>query len=178
MPVTRLGRFTTRYVLAEDRICLMGRSRDDDAATHCIWLTARLLRQLVPELLKGLAPEQGVHPLRRAAEQRFAQQAARAAQPPLPAVEAPSSSEAPAIEWVGTVVRLRRTPKTVELILARDAGEEAQAVLLTLTPALQRQWLNVLHDQWRRADWPPDIWPTWMREGAAPLQRGPSAAVH
>lgn len=181
MGVTPLVRFTTRYVASEDRLCLLGRSRDEgeEAVTHCVWLTARLLRQLVPQLLKGLAPMQAADPVRQAAVQGFAQQAARAAQPAVPPVELPpATSSARSLEWLATVVSLRRSPQGVELTLARDAGEDAPAVLLALRPALQRQWLNVLYDQWRRAEWPLDIWPAWMAGGGHPPQRTCSVAVH
>lgn len=175
--MVRLDRFTTDYVATEDRICLLARDRDETTVQR-IWLTARLLRRLVPALVEGIEHPAPDDVPRERAVQRFAQQAARAAQPRLPAVKVPAEPGGALGEWVARIVHMSRTPQATTLTFKSADSEDAQSAVLVLSPQLQRQWLNILHDQWLRAGWPPDLWPAWMREGAAPPQRSPASPVH
>ena len=54
--MSRIQRFSSVYIDSEDRIRLTGKT-DDDAVLGCM-LTMRLLRRLIPHLLKTLAPEE------------------------------------------------------------------------------------------------------------------------
>jgi hypothetical protein len=172
-----LERFTTEYVAVEDRICLLARGRGDEPTAQPvqrIWLTARLLRQLLPTLLEGLERPRPGRDARGQAIQQFAQQAARATQPVLPAVALPAAAEQ-AASWVACVVHMSRTPQMVHLTFKGPASEEA---LLALAPGLLRQWLNILHDQWSRAGWPGDVWPAWMKTGADAPAPAAGVPVH
>ena len=170
----RLQRFTTEYVPEEDRICVLGRATDGGAVIQRIWLTARLLRRVVPILLERLEPPRQMETPRGAAIQRFAQQAARAEQPTLPRVTLPATPEA-SISWVAHAVRVRHTAESLTLTFKGPGEEEAQLVLV---PKLHRQWLNILHDHWVRAGWPLDLWPAWMREGADPVKAQAAGRVY
>ena len=79
---TGLERVTTRYSVAQDRICLAGELPGGSPVV--LWLTQRLLRRLLPPLLAWLQEQGGAahavmgSALYADALQGFAQQAARA----------------------------------------------------------------------------------------------------
>lgn len=172
-----LERITTEYVEVEDRIRLTGESEDNQ--TIVLWLTQRLLTQIISHLL-GLIEKQSPTPGEKGAPtssllQGFAQQAAEAELAPEQPVRAVSSS----ISWLIPEVDITLSPEgTLVLLFKRDLGavagqdDEGMATLTVVSKQL-RQWLSILHAQWRRADWPLAIWPTWMDESPAPGSSNP-----
>ncbi len=42
---------------------------------------------------------------------------------------------------------------------------ELPLATLQLAPLQLRQWLHILHNQYRRAEWPATAWPSWMEKG-------------
>jgi len=56
-------------------------------------------------------------------------------------------------------------------------GADVQQAVLTLRPQPLRQWLNILHDAYRKADWPATVWPDWVRD-AAPTTSHPRPVQH
>lgn len=164
-----LQRLTTVYDPSEDRIRLLG--RDKEGQVLCFWLTQRLLNRLIPRLCQGLEqkaaeagrPPQGLaQPVRTFVEQSFAQQRANAAlerqAPVMPAADTP--------EWRVDTVDTKLGAGGARLTL-KGATEAQQAAVTLATPAL-RQWLGIVYAQFRRADWPMQVWPAWMEEAAAP----------
>lgn len=152
----KLERLTTKYYATQDRVCLRGELGPNQ--TLVIWLTQRLLRRLLPPLLQWLEREQGVDRLRAEVLQGFAQQVARAElAPEKPVRVAPESSA-----WLAQTVALERFEKAVSLTF-RGAHEGQEATLL-LTDKLLRQWMSILYRICRKADWPQDEWPNWLRK--------------
>ena len=49
----------------------------------------------------------------------------------------------------------------------RAPGEGAEKASVTMDATHLRQWLGIVHAQWRQAGWPLEVWPQWMLEQAA-----------
>lgn len=160
--MTSLKRITTEYLPMEDRIRLSG-ERADNATPLVLWLTQRLLKRMLPVLLKWL--ERGGADLPRAETlQSFAQQAARARITPQPPVRVHETSE----EWLVKSVDVGSNDQVIRLTFKAD---EKQAVDLVFTTQQLRQWLNIVHAGWLKAEWPGTVWPEWVREEAVPTKQ-------
>jgi len=165
MPV--LQRFTTAWVATEDRIRLAGETVE--GATVCLWLTRRLADRLLPLLLEWLDgnAQDDAH---ASLMQEFAQEAARGALTPQAAVPA-DAGEAVLVQ----AVDLTRGSHALRLAFrASEAPGEGPSWDITLEQQPLRQWLAIVHDQYRKADWPMDLWPAWI----APTSAHPAAALH
>lgn len=172
-----LERFTTEYVVQEDRIRLSGELTG--GKTVVLWFTQRLVRHLVPHLtgwLEGQVAPASAHAAVQATHQNivqgFAQQAARAQLAPAPPVQA----QAPVASWRVDAVRIAHGAGALALTLQCES--EGQQAVLQLPAHALRQWLGIVYDQCLRGDWPTDAWPAWMETGApANAVRG-SGVVH
>ena len=158
---TGLERVTTRYSVAQDRICLAGELPGGSPVV--LWLTQRLLRRLLPPLLAWLQEQGGAahavmgQALYADALQGFAQQAARAQLQPQAPVQVPEGSLSCLVERVD----MGRSPEAVHLVF-RDAQGAVAAMVLQARPL--RQWLGIVFDAWQQAEWPLEVWPDWLRE--------------
>ena len=169
-----LQRITTEYVDTEDRIRLSGEVEDNSPIV--LWLTQRLLAQLITHLL-GLIEKQSLdvattdsaNPAPASSlMQGFAQQAAQAELAPEVPVQATDSAQS----WLVLEVDFSLNPEgTLVLVFKRDAGkaaqqggEDARKATLTVEAKQLRQWLGIVHAQWQQAGWPLTLWPTWMDE--------------
>lgn len=178
-----LKKLTIDYVAVEDRVRLSGAC--EQGGQLGIWLTRRLLDRLVPVLLDwverqatdvpgraspALTDRQGTldRQLPRAEPLHgFAQQAARQRLKP----QAPVRPRADDARWLAVAVDIQRGRQGVRLVVRGAADSERAEFPLAVTPL--RSWLNILHDAYRKADWPLDVWPDWVRDAATP----PRAAV-
>jgi hypothetical protein len=172
--MNELKRITTEYSAPEDRIRLSGEAAD--GKTVVFWLTRRLLDRLLPSLIDSLEREVsgrgGSMPTYHLdAVHGFAQQAARAQMPRQSRVQVPRTSRQCVVR---TAVIAQARDGIVLTLRGEDPDSEAR---VTLGAQPLRQWLNILHDRYRQATWPLDVWPDWM---AAPQALGPlaTAAVH
>lgn len=170
-----LQRITTQFIEGEDRIRLTGQL--DDGQTVVLWLTQRLLQRLVPHLCQWLEKQTPTKPqespLRAQVQQSFAQQKARAE------IErqAPVQADAVSLAWLVSAVDLKPTPQGPCLVF-RGRQENERAVL-GLPSRFLRQWLGILHDQFRAAAWPAEVWPEWMEQAAQPVRdAGPMKVLH
>jgi hypothetical protein len=157
-----LQRITTDYVALEDRIRLTGRRQDGQIVV--LWLPQRLLKRLLPRLLPLLAPsamagagESARSPSARVQLQALAQSAARLERASVPAVPPDQAT----LTWLVHEVELRAELRRVILVWRGAQSEEAT---LEMDPLRLRQWLNMVFDCYRHADWPMTIWPRWMHE--------------
>lgn len=153
----KLKRLTTEYVDFEDRIRLTGEASAGERVV--LWLPQRLLQRMLPVLLGWLEPQAGQAPHTEVL-QGFAQQAARAELP----LQAPVTAEAGSAGWLVHSVDITQTPQAVRLTFCDAAG---RAATVTLATKPLRQWLNIVHDAYSKAEWPRGVWPEWVREGAA-----------
>jgi hypothetical protein len=67
-------------------------------------------------------------------------------------------------------IDISQTVDALTLVFHCSDGPAGQ---LTLQRPDVRQWLNILHDTWRLAEWPQDLWPDWM----SMPQGGPAAVT-
>lgn len=162
-----LQRLTTEYIDAEDRIRLAG--EDSQGQTVVLWLTQRLLNRLVPHLCQWLDQRVGATPLTEV-RQAFAQQKARAELAPQPPVKADADTQGVLIHSVDL--------KTANAGMGLQfKGVDGNVVAsLQPQPRALRQWLNIVFDQYRKAQWPTEVWPAWVAE-AKPLETPARAAV-
>lgn len=172
---TGLERVTTRYSVAQDRICLAGELPGGSPVV--LWLTQRLLRRLLPPLLAWLQEQGGAahavmgQALYADALQGFAQQAARAQLQPQAPVQVPEGSLSCLVERVD----MGRSPEAVRLVF-RDAQGVVAAMVLHPQPL--RQWLSILFDAWQQAEWPLEVWPDWLRESVPAKAVSAGGLVH
>jgi hypothetical protein len=145
-----LQRLTTQYVDVEDRIRVSG--EDAGGRIQVMWMSQRLLNRLVPALCKMLGgPQQGG---RADMLNSFEQQAAQAQLTPQEPVRAGAGS----VAWLVARVDIASTANGMRLSFHGSGGELAATVMAELP---LRQWLSILRDQYRVADWPASAWPAW-----------------
>lgn len=178
--MTTLQRITTEYVPLEDRIRLSG--EDEREQTHILWLTQRLLSQVISHLL-DLIEKQSPSPGKSGGGesqasslmQGFAQQAAEAEL----RQETPVQTAAAAEGWLVQEVDIALSPEgALLLVFKREAGavdqQSEEGVARLSVEAMQlRQWLGIIHAQWQRAGWPLALWPSWMDETSATVSAKP-----
>jgi hypothetical protein len=167
-----LQRITTEYVDTEDRMRLSGEVEEN--VSIVLWLTQRLLAQLITHLL-GLIEKQSLdmattdsaNPAPASSlMQGFAQQAAQAELAPEVPVQAADSAQS----WLVLEVDFSLSPEgALVLVFKRDAGtaalqKDAAKATLKVEAKQLRQWLGIVHAQWQQAGWPLTLWPTWMDE--------------
>ena len=152
----------------EDRIRLCGEAEKN--ASIVLWLTQRLLSQVIPHLLR-LTEKQSLNFANTDSSslmQGFAQQIAQAELAP----ELPVQTAAASQSWLVLEVDITPSPEgTLVLVFKRETGNEALQegagkATLTLEAKQLRQWLGIVHAKWQKAGWPLTLWPTWMDERA------------
>ena len=163
--MSELQRITSEYIEDEDRIRLTGEVEGDKIVA--LWLTQRMLVRLVSHLLKWLeqqipvaAPEALRNEQTTEMMQGFAQQAASAelsAQQPVPC-------QTDTLTWLVNSVDLTDKRQLMKLTFKGTNGE---SVTLSLQAQPLRQWLAIIHQQWRVAEWPQTMWPQWMNEASS-----------
>jgi hypothetical protein len=150
---TTLQRITTEYSELEDRLRLSGETNDGKVV---IWLTQRLAKRLLPLLLQWLERQHTV-PRRSVSLFNFSQQI----------LQAVGTTPLPSMSWLATSIDISTSDKLVVLTFKNDAGQTAR---FSLTTAVLRQWLEILHETYLYAGWPMDVWPAWMVGGASVLK--------
>jgi len=165
-----LQRVTTEYSETEDRLRLAGEAGAEAGSTVVLWLTQRLLNRLVPHLCQWLEQQSGHVPLAEV-RQEFAQQLARAELEP----QAPVQAATPTREALLHSVDLRSTNAAMGLVFKDAAGNSVASLRLEAKPL--RQWLNIVYDQYRKAQWPTTVWPAWVAE-ATPTPMPARAVLH
>lgn len=157
----QLRRVTTEYVDSEDRIRISGSCVDDGLVQ--LWLTRRLLDRLLPMVLHWLGSDAGAGS-REAIMQEFEQQAAREAMAPLPAVQAQDESA-----MLVQAVDVTSGDSAVGLAFRSSVTPDDSPVYqIVLERQALRQWLSIMHDQYRKAEWPLDVWPAWISAAGEP----------
>ncbi|MCK9513737.1 MAG: hypothetical protein M0R28_21270 [Pigmentiphaga sp.] len=179
--VPELRRLTTQYLDTEDRIRLTGESADGDV--WVLWLTQRLLQRLLPPLFSwldttvakpprthdGPAPTPATN---EEADQRH-HQAQRAAVSSH-AAQRPVAIPPDTREILIQSIDLSHFPRGVRLTFKAAGQASPSTVRLSLPTQALRQWLRVLYQQYRKAGWPLQHWPDWLR--GDPGQAAPTSA--
>lgn len=152
-----LKRITTAYIENEDRIRMTGQSAGGD--TVCLWLTRRITDRLLAALFNILAPAREAPGAEIFAQ--LAQQRAELQHTPQPAVPPP---EGGSTGHLIQAVSIARMEGAIRLAL-RENGDDI--ALIALTDNEMRQWLAIVRQAYRTAEWPMHNWPDWVTEAAA-----------
>ncbi len=153
----RIKSITTDYDENEDRIRLA--FVDDGENARLLWFTRRLGERLVSALIKGMQPqrlEQEAGPAKVQAAQVYAQLEARLSQKPAKPVRV----DGDAAEGLVHEVNITMPNQGARLLVFRCKDLEPAELVMTQTEL--RQWLEVLHVVFLKAQWRNDIWPEWM----------------
>lgn len=157
--MVNLQRITVQYILSEDRIRLTG--EDTQGQTWVLWMTQRILNRLMPRLCQWLEPQESDN-LQASLRQAFAQQKARTDVQLAPPVKAQADSQALLVQSVDL-----KTLATGMALSFKDKDGQVFASL-QLRPQALRNWLNIVYDQYLRAEWPTSMWPSWVTEAKQP----------
>ena len=158
-----LRRLTSEYIETEDRFRLTG--EDEAGNTISLWLTQRLSRSLTRYLLSAI-PRSSTEATRNPTQdddagnllQEFAQQAATAELPLQDAVDSTLSNQ----DWLVEEVDINQGAEGIVGLVFKKEGVESVAIGFEAQQL--RQWLSIVRSQWVQAQWPIDIWPSWMAE--------------
>lgn len=153
--ILKAERLTTEYVQFEDRIRLNLEDAQQQRAT--LWFTQRLLNRVVPALIKLLEEETSGSPQAEEVQAFTQQRAQRSIEQEAPIAASESA-------WL--VRRVDLTP-SAQRILLLFTDEAEQSAKLEVPRTALRQWLSILRELYRRAEWNTEIWPDWL----APLSQ-------
>ncbi|PSL17619.1 hypothetical protein [Shimia abyssi] len=179
-----IRRFTTDYAVREDRIRISVET--EDSQIYIMWLTRRLMIRMIPEFVKYLSevvptPTLGVED--------------RASAAPNTATRVELSDNAQRQRQINALGHIEhqnpvkpKTPDQVnceELItslkvqlgrngvLVNFVADQASVQKMPFAQDSLRQWLGILHHQFRKAGWNDDVWPAWIM--AKGWNQGPDA---
>ncbi|KJS09207.1 MAG: hypothetical protein VR73_02950 [Gammaproteobacteria bacterium BRH_c0] len=165
-----LEKVTLSYVAVEDRIRMNAQIRGGEAVTF--WLTQRLCRGLVKTFVDYLdkttvtATDRG-----KSMVQTYFQEEAMMRKSKSPSVDASKSTAPPVLV---KTLNIRTSADALQLRLPMPDGSVST---MPLTPMEARQLLQILFLQYRKGDWPLDIWPQWIRK-QAPQGAATEGVVH
>jgi hypothetical protein len=157
-PVDGIKRFTTEYVIPEDRIRLSLESTDGQM--RVLWLTRRLCTRLVPQIVKVLGKRPQIYGDAVQAPTDNAQR--RSQMDALGRLENqdPVCPKGDVEEHLVTVMSMRMNAQAI--LLDFKSGEDNLIQTLPFPEAAMRQWLVMLHVAFRKGEWKDDIWPDWI----------------
>ena len=142
-----LTRITSTYVSTEDRISLVG---EDEIGEHQrLWLTQRLLSQLVENLLDWL-------PQAHDGVQEIAQQVAQSKHEP----EHPVTASSECLNWLVKEITIESSRGVMGLQFKSDKCE--YVAIVRFNEISLRQWLDILFRQYQHAGWISVDWPSWF----------------
>jgi hypothetical protein len=160
--------FTSRYDPAEDRIYL--NAVDAAGAKQTIYLTRRLLDQIIPVMAKHLEEKtpKGVPAdvVQSMTQERVRQ--ARKAEPPAEPVQ--TDLETP--RWLCTTIQMQKQPAGLAVTLTGDAACKAE---IPLADPNLRTVLDIFRNTYAKAGWDMRVFPDWL--GADKAQVGQGAQV-
>lgn len=151
----QLSKITFDYVPREDR--LLARVQAADGERSALWLTRRLALRLVQALcahLEKIASTQS--PQHADLLQSFRHQAAVASNRPGAPVPDIDSNDAFLLDTIELQLDTEHAHLTLMLATAPSR--------LSLSQEQVWRLLQILLDMFRRAEWPVDAWPAWMRD--------------
>lgn len=151
-----LQKITTQYIETEDRIRISGELAEGQQVV--MWFSQRLLVRLLPALLQWVEKQVEVD-VRPELYQSLAQAAAVRAMEPQAPVEAVAASQS----WLVQAVDFTPSGDALQLVFRSTAAEQHSSALRLQARPL-RQWLNVLVEQFQKAEWPLTAWPQWLLE--------------
>ncbi|HLS98980.1 MAG TPA: hypothetical protein VK018_09640 [Porticoccaceae bacterium] len=166
-----LEKVTLNYVATEDRISMQAQVKEGEPMTF--WLTLRLCRELVRAFVGYLdshvATAKGGG---KSVLQTYYQEEAMVRKTRTASVDASASTLAPVLV---KEVSLRSNADALVMRLPMPDGTMAAMPLKAIEA---RQLLQILHVQFKKADWPLDIWPAWMSDSSKVDALGGKGPIH
>ena len=147
--------FTARYDPIEDRICL--NAVDASGAKQAIYLTRRLMDQIIPVVAKHLeekTPKGVPADVVQSMTQERVRQARKAEQPAEPVL---MDLETP--RWLCTTIQMSKQPSGLAVTLTGDATCKAQIPLADLH---LRTVLDIFRNTYAKACWDMRVFPEWL----------------
>ena len=156
---------TARYDPIEDRICL--NAVDASGAKQAIYLTRRLMDQIIPIVAKHLEEKtpKGVPSdvVQSMTQERVRQ--ARKAEPPAEPVQ--TDLETP--RWLCTTIQMSKQPAGIALNLTGDAACKVQ---IPLADPHLRTVLDIFRNSYAKAGWDLSVFPEWLGSEQATAGQG------
>ena len=154
-------RFTTEYVVHEDRIRISIEREDESILV--LWLTRRLAARMVVHIAKALdalprMKGQAQKPHSDNAQRRNQMDALGKIKQQAPVLTGPMPDGLDAHLIVEMDLRLTRTGALLDF----KHSKEVVVQTLPLNEEALRQWLGVLYLNFQKAQWQEEIWPTWI----------------
>lgn len=149
-----LTQLTTDYSTEEDRLCLTG--RDETGCIYELWLTRRLADRLFHASTDWLQKQKATH-VESDLIQTFEQEHAVGEIEPHARVSA--STESSLSTWLVNNVDIIMSAEGLALIF-KDAHD--RYVSIAFQTIELRQWLSICCKVYQAAEWPLEIWPSWM----------------
>ena len=160
----KLHKFTTRYCQYQDRLCIDGQAASGDILS--LWLTHRLMRNLLPELIKLITPvTEGASHSDTLAQWELAH--AQANQKVDTPVEVPSHTETESPS-TNSLISSVNMSSTAQQVLMTFSTTQSQVATIEFSPDHIRQWVSILYRTWRSTGWTTEVFPTWMQETESP----------
>lgn len=163
--------FTARYDATEDRVCL--NAVDANGAKQAIYLTRRLMDQMIPVVVKHLEQKtpKGIPAdvVQSMTQERGRQ--ARKAQPPAKPVQA--DLETP--RWLCTTIQIQKQPAGLVVTLAGTVACTAQ--ILFADPHL-RTVLDIFRNTYAKAGWDFRVFPDWLEPHQGAGAQGKQARLN
>lgn len=169
-----IRKLTVSYDEREDRQLLAAQCEDGEA--QGLWLTQRLTRPLIKVLLSRLDDAAPTESIRMREDQRSVMQAWEQSAAAIRHVHPEPVTVSPehAHGLIDTVNVVCLANGDFQLVFR---WPEANALSFPVSATAMRQWLGILRQQYRRADWPADgVWPAWF--DAAQDEAKPPAVLH
>ena len=154
-------RFTTEYVVAEDRLRISLEREDDSLLV--LWMTRRLSTRMVGHIIKvvNALPRlkgQTQTPPSDNAQRRNQLDALDKIEQQAPVLAGPLPEGLETYLIVEIGLRLTRSGVLLDL----KSGKDQVVQTLPFNENALRQWLGVLHLNFKKAQWHEDIWPAWI----------------
>lgn len=150
-----LKKITTEYVQDQDRLSLRGTVNEGEVVV--VWLTRRLLRNLLAHLFQWL--EGQCEPsVSKQALLEFSQQLAQSKVQPQAPVPKPSLEKSNR-DGLAISVEVKSSKDFVRLVFK---GGDGFSIGLDMSSTLLRQWLDILYREHKKSGWALDVWPSWI----------------
>jgi hypothetical protein len=160
-----LSRVTTQYIDNEDRLRILGESSEGKICE--IWLSHRLLDRLVNNLLSNVQTDGPVDDVLQVFEQEAAS-FSLVEQPSVKKVKQP-------ISWLATAIDIKRDNDITSLVFRDEIPMSAQISFQTIE---LRQWLSIIYNAYKLAEWSLEKWPGWFKESKEVNENSDTYSVH
>jgi hypothetical protein len=157
--------FTARYDPTEDRICL--NALDASGAKQAIYLTRRLMDQIIPVVVK-LLEEKTPKGLRADIAQSMTQEwvrQVRQTEPPAPPVQVDIETQ----RWLCTAIQMQKQPAGLAVTLTGEVPCKAQ---IPLADSHLRTLLDIFRNSYAKAGWNLSVFPDWLEPAKAEAGQG------